>query len=150
MAYLADFTQLLIDGLTAEGLPCCREYESTNIMAYENRLFATAALEQLRLDPPIVMPEGTAFPLALQMRVRFFALPEQSTADLESLLDSYLIPALNRAEMQLRGLTAEAIAIDKGIGRMCMTTHITVAAVATHLHVQEDASESEEAETDGV
>lgn len=153
MAYLADFTQRLIDGLSNEGLTCCREYQSTEINTYESRLFATAAPEQIRFYAPIVTQQGTAFPLTLQMRVRFYALPEHSTAALETLCDTYLIPALNKAGMQLRGLTADAPAFEKEIGRMCMTTHITIEAVATHSpHHSETESDTQTGEVtqDGI
>lgn len=145
MAFLADFTTRFIDALSAEGLPCCREYQSTEIASHGTALFATAAPEQLRFYDPIPTQGGTAFPLTMHMRVRCYAVPETSTAALETLCDAYLLPALIRNGWQLRGITSDAPVFEKEIGRLCMTSHLTIEAVVTYLPHETQADEEVDA-----
>lgn len=143
MAYLADFTTQLIDAVSAQGLACCREYQSVDMGSYGNRPFATAAVEQLRFYDPIPLPEGSALPLTMQMRVRFCAAPDAHEDSAEIFCDTYLLPALMQTGWQLRGMTADAAVFEKEIGRICTVCHLTIEAVVMQ---QSDAADTENSE----
>ena len=131
MAYLETITSGITADLQDAGLTAYTEYELQTAAVPNAAQFVTVGIAALKGDMPLSVPNGTAVPTDVRLRVRMHGRAGCDPDQLTMLWELYVLPVLMQSGFALGDMKLSEIRYDKTLDRLLREAEISVPALLT-------------------
>jgi hypothetical protein len=131
MAYLETFLHGVTNRLSAAGVKALPEYALKLRPVPADTLFVTAAVGELRHEPPMPFAGGTAVPVSLTLRLRFHCRPEDGAEKLSIFWELTVLPLLLGMGLATASAVLGPPVYDRTLDRLVREAQVQIAAAVT-------------------
>ena len=131
MAYLEIFLSAVTGRLSDAGLDAVPEYESGMKPVPEDSFFVTAAVTDVRHEPPLPFDGGTALPVTLTLRLRFHCRTGGDAERLSVCWELTVLPALLRMGLAVSAAEFGGTVYDRTLDRLVREGTVRIAGAVT-------------------
>lgn len=115
---LDSFTSAVISALCQDGIPAYHEFPQVLRPLPQCGFFVTAAVSEIRLDPPVPTATGGSMPADITLRVRYLFRTDADIPMHTAAADDAILRKLRALHCDLRGLRRSELRYQKQLGRL--------------------------------